>query len=50
MEWYLPDEYTDTVIDRVAIDSSLVDDDKIDRYLLASAVHSILDGRHAPNY
>jgi hypothetical protein len=50
MEWFLPNENTDTVIDWVAIDRSLVDDDKIDAYLLASAVQSILDGRHAPDY
>jgi len=50
MEWFLPDEKTDTVIDWVAIDRTLVDDDKIDAYLLAAAVQSILDGRHAPDY
>jgi hypothetical protein len=50
MEWFLPNENTDTVIDWVAIDRSLVDDDKIDAYLLAAAVQSILDGRHAPEY
>jgi hypothetical protein len=50
MEWFVPDENTDTVIDWVAIDRSLVDDDKIDAYLLAAAVQSILDRRHAPDY
>jgi hypothetical protein len=50
MEWFVPNENTDTVIDWVAIDRSLVDDDKIDAYLLAAAVQSILDGRHAPDY
>jgi hypothetical protein len=50
MEWFLPDEKTDTVIDWVAIDRSLVDDDKIDAYLLTAAVQSNLDGRHAPDY
>jgi hypothetical protein len=50
MEWFVPDENTDTVIDWVAIDRSLVDDDKIDAYLLAAAVQSILDHRHAPEY
>ncbi len=50
VEWFVPNENTDTVIDWVAIDRSLVDDDKIDAYLLAAAVQSILDGRHAPDY
>jgi hypothetical protein len=50
MEWFVPNENTDTVIDWVAIDRSLVDDDKIDAYLLAAAVQSILDGQHAPDY
>jgi hypothetical protein len=50
MEWLLPNENTDIVIDWVAIDRSLLDDDKIDAYLLAAAVQSILDGRHAPDY
>jgi hypothetical protein len=50
MEWFVPNENTDTVIDWVKIDRSLVDDDKIDAYLLAAAVQSILDGRHAPDY
>jgi hypothetical protein len=50
MEWFVPNENTVTVIDWVAIDRSLVDDDKIDAYLLAAAVQSILDGRHAPDY
>jgi hypothetical protein len=50
MEWFVPNENTDTVIDWGAIDRSLVDDDKIDAYLLTAAVQSILDGRHAPDY
>jgi hypothetical protein len=33
MEWFLPNENTDTVIDWVAIERSLVDDDRIDAYL-----------------
>jgi hypothetical protein len=50
MEWFLPNENTDTVIDWVAIDRSLVDDDKIDAHLLAASVQSILDGKHASDY
>jgi hypothetical protein len=50
MEWFLPDEKTDTVLDWVAIDRTLVDDDKNDAYLLAAAVQAILGHRHAPDY
>jgi len=50
MEWFLPDEKTDTVLDWVAIDRTLVDDDMNDAYLLAAAVQAILDHRHAPDY
>jgi hypothetical protein len=50
MEWFLPDEKTDTVLDWVAIDRTLVDDDKNDACLLAAAVQAILDHRHAPDY
>jgi hypothetical protein len=50
MEWFLPDEKTDTVLDWVAIDGTLIDDDKNDAYLLAAAVQAILDHRHAPDY
>jgi hypothetical protein len=50
MEWFLPDEKTDTVLDWVAIDRTLVDDDRNDAYLLAAAVQAILDHRHAADY
>jgi hypothetical protein len=50
MEWFLPDEKTDTVLDWVAIDRTLVDDDMNDAYLLAAAVQVILDHRHALDY
>jgi hypothetical protein len=47
---FLPDEKTDTVIDWVAIDRTLIDDDKNDAYLVAAAVQAILDHRRAPDY
>jgi hypothetical protein len=50
MEWFLPDKKTDTVLDWVAIDRTLLDDDRADAYLLAAAVQAILDQGHAPDY
>jgi hypothetical protein len=50
MEWFLPDENTDTVLDWVAIDRTLIEDDRDDACLVAAAVQAILDHRHASDY